>query len=151
MLIITATTYGSWRSKHHKGEQGLQDFFPGGWGCPGQQKLCPSPTNQLPSPLFDQSLFPQLIFVPENFKNFTSFFSQFCLLFSSELHQKALFYALNTRICSNFVVGRYFWPQWSIFPRPLIWLRLLVYPFPIWLCPKQGPEIVLESKPPTKI
>ena len=41
---------------------------------------------------------PQLNLVLKNFKNFTSFLSQFWLLFSSKLHQKALFYALNTKI-----------------------------------------------------
>ena len=61
--------------------------------APGGKKFA-HPSNRPPSPLFDQSLSPpQRSLIPKNFKNFTSFFSQFWLLFSSKLHQKALFYA----------------------------------------------------------
>ena len=95
--------------------QPIQVFFFGGDCGPSGSKNF-GPPHWLLSPIFDQSLSPQLSFVPGNFKKFTSFFSHFWLLFSSKLQQKALFYAWNTKICSNFAVGGHFWPQRTIFP-----------------------------------
>ena len=73
----------------------LSGVFPGGLGVPQAAKIlpvqCPPPTTDIPAFWPEPVL--QMSFVPENFKNITSFFSQFWLLFSSKLHQKALFYA----------------------------------------------------------
>ena len=72
----------------------IQGFSPGRTGgSPQVVKILYIPTNQLPSPLFDQSLSPSTEFCPRKFQKFYLIFSQFRLLFSSKLHQKALFYA----------------------------------------------------------
>ena len=92
----------------------LAGFFPGGGGDHGKNFAHLLQPTAVPT-FWPEPVFPQLSFVPENFKNFTSFFSQFWPLFSSKLHQKALFYAWNTKICSNFAVGGHFWPQRTIF------------------------------------
>ena len=67
--------------------------FCGVLGVPQVVKILlvfPQPTTV---PTFWPEPVPPTVFVPEYFKNFTSFFSQFWLLFSSKLHQKALFYS----------------------------------------------------------
>ena len=140
---VCTTSMGEW--------VGGARFFPLG-DFPRWQKFCPSPNRPL-SPLFDQSLSPpQLSFVPQNFKNFTSLFSEFWLPFSSKLHRRALFYAWNTKICSNFAVGVHYWPQQTIFPNPPSSDSVPnVRPPPIWLHPWWGPKITPESNPPPKI
>ena len=82
-------------------------FSPGGLGWsppPHQQKFSLSPLNRPPSPLFDQSLSPQLSFVTKNIDNFTSFFS-FLYNFDYFLTQNCIRFIENTKICSNFAVG----------------------------------------------
>ena len=54
-----------------------QGFFLGGTGVPPGSKNFALPHIDCHPSFFDQSLFPQLSFVPENFKNVTSFFFQF--------------------------------------------------------------------------
>ena len=88
------------------------------WVSPMWQKCCPSPNLPL-SQLFDQSLF-SLSFVPENFKNFISFFSQFWLLFSSKLHQKALFCLKH----QNLLWGAFLASADNFSKSPLIWLTV---------------------------
>ena len=46
------------------------------WGVPQAAKILPVPPTDR-RPRFLTTASPQLSFVPENFKNFTSFFSQF--------------------------------------------------------------------------
>ena len=105
------------------------------------------------SPFFDQSLFPQLSFIPQNFKNFTSLFSPFWLLFSSKLHQKALFYAWNTKICSNLVVGDIFGLSGQFFqvPPPHLTLSLARVPPSDSLLDGDRKLSLKVSPPPTKI
>ena len=91
-------------------------FFPLGTS-PGGKNFALPPTDRCPR-FLTRACPPQLSFVPQNFKNFTSLFSEFWLPFSSKLHRRALFYAWNTKICSNFAVGVHYWPQQTIFPNP---------------------------------
>ena len=68
------------------------------WGVPtGGENFAHLPATDC-CPCFLTKACPQLSFVPQNFKNFTSFFSQFWLLSSSKLHLKALFYAKNIEL-----------------------------------------------------
>ena len=81
-------------------------FFPG--GEPGGNKFA-HPPNRPPSSLFDQSLFPQLSFVPKNFKKITSFFSQFSTTFSLKTALGSSILCLkHKKNCSNFAVGGIF-------------------------------------------
>ena len=102
-------------------------FLPGGdWGLgvppvpPGPSpKILPVPPNRPPSPLFDQSLSPQLSFAPKNFKKFLPHFSlKFDYFLAQNCIRKLYFMLKNTKICSNFAVGGHFWPQRTIFPSP---------------------------------
>ena len=79
-------------------------FFPGGTRVPLQQNFCPPPS--ICHPCFLRRACPPIwVFFTENFKNFTSFFSQFWLLFSSKLHH---FVHKTPRFALNFAVGGIF-------------------------------------------
>ena len=70
-------------------------FFPGG-SPPRWRKFCPSPQPTAVPAFLTRACPSQLSFVKKKITNLTSFFSQFWLLFSSKLHQKALFYTKNS-------------------------------------------------------
>ena len=78
----------------------------GDWESPQAPKnWSVPPPNQPPSLLFDQSLSPQLSFVPENFKNFTSFFSQY---FLAQICIRKLYFLLKPPKFALFCCGDIF-------------------------------------------
>ena len=107
-------------------------FFPKGTGGspPGSENFPLSQPTAIPV-IWPEPV-PQLSFVPENVRTFTSFFSQFWLLFSLKLHQKALYYLMlkTPKVALILLWGRgiFFFqvtPHLTLSPMrvPSIWLR----------------------------
>ena len=121
-----------------------QVFFPGGLGVhPGSGNFACPPTDHRPH-FSSRACPPQLSFVPGNFK-YLRF--QFVLMFSSKLHQKAVFYAWNTKTWAILASGDNFSksPSYDLTPTPT-WVP------PSDAVPNEDRKIVLESKsPPPKI
>ena len=116
---ILTTMYGGWVLLTY-GTSRIGIFFLGDGGSPWVAKILPVPPNLSPSPLFDQSLSsptdsvggdqslsPQLSFVPENFKKFNLTFLSILTTFQ-----------LKTVPCVGGIFGLR--RQW--FQVPLIWL-----------------------------
>ena len=81
-----------------------QGFF---LGCSPCSENFARPPNQPPSPFFDQSLSPPTEFCSRKFQKFYLILSQFWVLFSSKLHQKALdlFYASADNFSKSPLIG----------------------------------------------
>ena len=106
----------------------LSGFFLGGRRAPKVVKVLPVPPNRRTSLFFTRPCLPS-----------TSFFFQFWLLFSSKLHQKALFNALNTNICSKFAGGGISGLSGQFSNSPLLILSL----YPTWVLSPPPPSDTL--------
>ena len=121
------------------------------WGCVMQQEVLMKNNASMES-ILTIVCPPQLSFVPENFKKFTSFSSQFWLLLSSKLHQKALFYALITKTWVWFCCRGAFLASADNFSKsPLIWLLSPTWvPLPSGSVPDRDWKSSPKASPPTK-
>ena len=99
------------------GGGGAGFFFPwGDWGG-GKIFACPPPTHRRPC-FLTRACPPNSVSLKIS-KILPNFFSQFFgLLFSSKLHQKALFHVLNIKIFPFIFGVGYFWPQWTMENHP---------------------------------
>ena len=98
--------------------QGFFFFFLGTWGSHLAAKILPIP-QPTAVPAFYQSLSPSQVLSPKISNILPHFSLSFDYFFGSKLHQKALLYAQNIKICSNFAVGGHFGLSRQFFYVPL--------------------------------
>ena len=135
---------GSWPclSCHLRGQipQGFF-FFLGVLGVPrGDENFAHPPTDCHPPPILLEPVLPWVLcpkmskMLPHSSLNFGYFLAQNCI--------RKLYFMLKTpKFCSNFAVGKHFWPQWTICPSP---------PSPHLTPSPTGTEDYPKSKCPTK-